>query len=533
VTAQATAQAPAPDESALAVFRNGAFVRLWLSQAATQIGGNMVLYALTVIVLDSTGLNTVVSLLILTFLVPAVLFSAVAGVYVDRIDRRIILVVTNVLRGAAFVALYFVGSNLPLILLLNFAISTVTVFFAPAEAAMIPFVVERKQLLSANGIFTLTLNASFALGFALLGPLVVNIASPEAVIVVVAALYFLAAVFCFFLPSSPPAPRETGGADGLGVGEAEKAVEGTFSQLREGLSFIHGHRNVTWSLIYLGITASLVGVLGVLGPDFAKETLGLGAKDFAVVVLPLGFGIVTGILLLNAYGKYLPRRRVIEGGLIALGTLLALLAVSGPISRLLQRADAPGGIDLSGVTSLLAVVVAIALLAGIAYGFVAIPSQTQLQEDLPEDVRGRVFGVLNMLVSVASFVPIIIVGPISDVAGTTVVLITVAILVLVTGIASVMLRGPLSATDSHGATDPSMVDPIAHALGADRPSWHEIEAGGRRSTGPATEPVATEPVAMERPAAEPPVGEPLAVGVPTPPDDDLALAGPADPADRD
>ena len=97
--------------------------------------------------------------------------------------------------------------------------------------------------------------------------------------------------------------------------------------------------------------------------------------------------------------------------------------MSGPISRLLQRADAPGGLDLSGVTSLLAVVVVIALLAGIAYGFVAIPSQTQLQEDLPEDVRGRVFGVLNMLVSVASFVPIIIVGPISDVVGTTAVLI--------------------------------------------------------------------------------------------------------------
>jgi len=472
VTSEATTQVPAPDDSALSVFRNGAFVRLWLSQAATQIGGNMVLYALTVIVLNSTGLNTVVSLLILTFLVPAVLFSAVAGVYVDRIDRRVILVATNVIRGAAFVALYLIGANLALILLLNFLISTVTVFFAPAEAAMIPFVVERRQLLSANGIFTLTLNASFALGFALLGPLVVNIASPEAVILVVAALYFLAAVFCFTLPSSPPAPRDTATSGRLGVSEAEHAVGSTFGQLREGLSFIRGHRNVTWSLIYLGITASLVGVLGVLGPDFAKETLGLGAKDFAVVVLPLGFGIVTGILLLNAYGRYLPRRRVIEGGLIALGILLALLSASGPISRLLQRADAPGGFDLSGVTSLLAVVVAIALLAGIAYGCVAIPSQTQLQEDLPEDVRGRVFGVLNMLVSVASFVPIIIVGPISDVVGTTVVLLTVALLVFVTGVASVLLRGPLLSTEAHTATDPHVVDPIAAALGADRPTWH-------------------------------------------------------------
>jgi len=523
VTSEAATGATTSDESALAVFRNGAFLRLWLSQAATQIGGNMVLYGLTVIVLNSTGLNTVVSLLILTFLVPAVLFSAVAGVYVDRIDRRVILVATNILRGVAFVALYLVGSNLAVILLLNFTISTITVFFAPAEAAMIPFVVERRQLLAANGIFTLTLNASFALGFALLGPLVVNVASPEAVILVVAALYFLAAVFCFTLPSSPPTPRDAE-ASGLGVGAAEKAVEGTFSQLREGLVFIGGHRSISWSLIYLGITASLVGVLGVLGPDFAKETLGLDTKSFAVVVLPLGFGIVTGILLLNAYGKYLPRRRVIEGGLIALGILLGLLAVAGPISRLLQRADAPGGLDLSMVTSLLAVVVVIALLAGIAYGFVAIPSQTQLQEDLPEDVRGRVFGVLNMLVSVASFVPIIVVGPISDVVGTTAVLVTVAVIVLATGIASVMMRGALSATDAHSATDPRTVDPIAAALGADRPSWSEIEAGGRRSSQP--------PMTFEREPAS--TGEPIAAsGVPMVDEAEMVRAGPSDPADRD
>ena len=192
-----------------------------------------------------------------------------------------------------------------------------------------------------------------------------------------------------------------------------------------------------------------------------------------MVVLPLGFGIVTGILLLNQYGQYLPRRRVIEGGMIALGLMLGLLSVAGPISRLLQRADAPGGLDLSGVTSLLTVVVVIALAAGIFYAWVAIPSQTQLQEDLPEDVRGRVFGILNMLVSVASFLPIIIVGPISDLVGTTWVLISVAVIVLMSGVASVVVRGPLAASEGHNAADPKTVDPIAAALGADRPTWHE------------------------------------------------------------
>src|SRR6185369_12999287 len=236
------------------------------------------------------------------------------------------------------------------------------------------------------------------------------------------------------------------------------------------------NRAIAWSLLYLGITASLVGVLGVLGPDFAQSTLGLKPKDIAVIVLPLGGGIVMGILLLNAYGKFLPRRRVIEGGLIVLGVALALLSIAGPISQFLQRVDAAGDLlDLSAITSLLAIVVFIAFIAGIAYGAVAIPSQTQLQEDLPEDVRGRVFGVLNMLVSVSSFLPIIIVGPLSDLVGTTVVILAVATSILIAGIASVVVRGPLRPEESEAVADPHAVDPIAAALGADRPTWDTLE----------------------------------------------------------
>ena len=472
---------------AAAVFRNPAFLRLWLSQLATQIGGNMVLFGLTVIVADG-GSNTAVSILILSFLVPAVLFSAVAGVYIDRVDRRLVLILTNVLRGVAIVALFLVGTNFLLILLLNVFVSTVTVFFAPAELAMIPQVVPRKQLLAANGIFILTLNAAFALGFALLGPLVINITSPEGVILVVAVLYFVAALFCFFLPPSPPISRPVEGAHPLG--KTQEAMASTISQLREGLGYIRAHREIGWSLLYLGITASLVGVLGVLGPGFARDALGLETKDLAVIVLPLGGGIVMGILLLNAYGKYLPRRRVIEGGTITLGVFVTLLSVAGPISRQLQSADVAAGlVDLSAITSLLAIVVVIAFVAGVAYGSVAIPAQTQLQEDLPEEVRGRVFGILNMLVSVSSFLPIIIVGPISDVVGTTAVIFAVGLTILIAGIASVLFRAPGPSTIGINA-DPHVEDPIAAALGADRPRWRTGDRAASspvdpRSVGPA------------------------------------------------
>lgn len=452
-----------------AVLRVRSFLLLWLAQAATQIGGNMVIYGLTVVVFSTTRSNAAVSLLLLTFLVPAVLFSAVAGVYVDRLDRRTILVATNVLRGLAFIVMWAAGPYLVAIYLLNAFVSLVTVFFAPAEASMIPHLVPRRLLITANGLFTFTMNAAFALGFALLGPLVVTLAGPDVLLLVIAALYLVAAAFCATLPPAPPDDGRLRPAEV--VRDAERAMESTFVQFREGLAFIARHRVISWSLAYLAITASLIGVLGVLGPDFATRALGLAPKDFVVVVLPLGFGLVLGILLLNSYGRFLPRRRVIEGGLIALGCLLGLLSVAGPLTRALQAATPNGPIaDLSGLLSLLAVVVAIAFLAGIAYAVVAIPAQTQLHEDLPADVRGRVFGVLNMLVSIASFVPIIIVGPISDLVGTPVVIFAIAVLVVLAGAASILLRGPLQPAERAVRADqpaPGPVDPLTVALGAE------------------------------------------------------------------
>jgi MFS family permease len=469
----ATAPTPPPTESgasAATVLRNRPFLKLWLSQLATQIGVNMVLYGLTVVVLDATDLTSAVSALFLTFLVPSVLFSALAGVYVDRIDRRLVLVVTNALRATVLIGIFAVGRDIGMVLLLNTVFSIVTVFFAPAEAAMIPVLVPREQLVAANGIFTLTLNGAFALGYALLGPIIVTVSGgPQPLLILVAVLFGIAAVLCATLPSDPPAPAPRPHARAA-VAEAGQAVTGVFAQLREGIGYIRDYPTIAWSLAYLGISASLIGVVAVLGPSFARDTLGLSPKDLIVVVLPLGLGIVMGVLLLNNYGKYIARRRAIEVGLVLLGFLLVLLTVAGPVSRILTGVgDKVGLVDLSALTSLVAVVVAIAFLAGICYGIVAISAQVQLQEDIPPDGRGRVFGVLNMLISVASILPIIVVGQISDLVGTTAVIFGVAALVFVSGIVSIVVRGPIREDEGPDVIPEiapgSQLDPI----GANRP----------------------------------------------------------------
>ena len=438
------------NNTALGVLRNRRFLFLWIAQVATQVGANMVLYALTVAIFEQTHSSTTVSLLILSFLVPAVLFGAVAGVYVDRLDRRMLLVTTNLLRAAVFLFLIFVQDDVGLILVGTALISTLSTFFAPAEAAMIPAIVDRRQLLAANSLYVFTLQAAFFVGFAIFGPLMVNVAGQSITLIVVAALFVVAAGLCWQLPRHKTETYAMGSPQ-QAAREAGSAVATTLGQLRDGFDYILTNRAVFWPMTYLAITASLVGVLGVLGPGFATQALGLTERDFVVVVLPLGAGLVVSILLLNIYGRYIPMRRGIEGGLIGLGIALAALALAQPV-RL--------AINFAPSISLLSMVVVVAFAAGLAYGFVAVPAQTQLQEELPSDIRGRVFGVLNMLVSVASFLPIILVGPIADSVGASPVVFATALLVLLAATGSIVWAKPSSEAGGSPSTLLEPADPV-------------------------------------------------------------------------
>src|SRR2546426_10289204 len=94
------------------------------------------------------------------------------------------------------------------------------------------------------------------------------------------------------------------------------------------------------------------------------------------------------------------------------------LAAAKPVAVLVSPAVRPLRSNppelLSPFVALIAVVVVIALTAGVEYAFVAIPSQTALQEELPRDVRGRIFGILNTLLSVASFLPVLLAPAAAD-----------------------------------------------------------------------------------------------------------------------
>jgi DHA3 family macrolide efflux protein-like MFS transporter len=402
------------------ILREPNFGRLWFIQASTQIGGNMALYALTILVFATTRSNAAVSALVMSFLIPTILLSAVAGVLVDRLDVRWALIVPNTIRTLLTLGLALAGANVAMLLILNLGISLTTVVLTPAEASMIPRIVPKPQLETAMGIFNLTLQASFAVGFAFLGPLLVTLAGPSFVLGVVTMFYGAATLVTLSLPSAPPHALEPG--------IASRALLEPARQLREGLAAIGGNREVSRPLMHLAAAASLVGVIGVLGPNLASH-LGLDPKDLIVVVLPLGLGVVGGVFGLRRFGGGVSRRRAGESGLIVFGLLaLAISFVAG--------------IGAAPSVPVIPIVVVLAFCAGSAYAATTVSAQTALFENMPPGARGRIFGVLASIVSAASLLPILVAGPLADAISGPVVMAITAIVVMVAAAGSATLFGP-------------------------------------------------------------------------------------------
>jgi len=121
---------------------------------------------------------------------------------------------------------------------------------------------------------------------------------------------------------------------------------------------------IAWSLTYLGIASSLIGVMGALGPGFATQILRLRAEDFFFIMGPAGLGAVIGILFLNGYGRTIPRRLLIDVGLVAMGITLMAIAAVKPVSELVSPAVRPLESNLPELLSPFVSVIAVVVVIG-------------------------------------------------------------------------------------------------------------------------------------------------------------------------
>jgi len=407
------------------LLRNRAFMALWAAQILSQTAANAVTSALIILVAELTHSNTSSSFLILLAIIPAVLFGFAGGVIVDRVDRRMVLVVTNALRAVAIVPLILAGESVTTAYLVNFLVATVTIFFVPAEAATIPSIVRKRDLLVANSLFTFTFNGAFLVGFIILAPIVVSLYGFYVLWFTIGTMFAIASLLCLTLPTVAPIARL------LSVEVAEQAVSETRRGIADAFHYLRSTPLVTWAMVYIALTYTLVAVAGALAPGFVREVLRLGERNVVVLIAPAGIGVVFGLGVLNVVSRRIGRPHAIGVGLMVTAIALAVLAAARPFADVFAESRFGGGLGgLGGALPFFIGIVSVtAFVFGIAYAFITVPAMTLLQEELPEDIRGRVFGVLNTLVSIFSFLPLVIVGPIADVWGIAPVFVLGALLV--------------------------------------------------------------------------------------------------------
>lgn len=402
------------------------FLFLILAEIFSQFATNMLNFVLIIIAFSLTNSSTAVSGVILSFTIPALLFGLLAGAYVDKWNKKKVLYAANFLRAVLVFLLIFAHSNLILIYILCFAISVVSQFFIPAETPMIPVVVRKELLLSANAIFGMIIYASIFIAYALSGPLLLIFGS-TGIFIVLSLAFLLAALFAFLIKIEVKYSRK--------LMDLTRLDMNFFDELKQIISFFRKARIIYNALFLLSLAQILILVLAVIGPGYAEQVLGIQIEQFPVFfVTPAVIGTAVGAVLLSNYLHKHPKRHLTRIGLFLMG--LAILALPY-ISKVESRAFVQtinSYLPHIFTINILHMLVILAFVMGLANSFVFVPSNTILQEETSAEFRGKVYGVLNTMVGFFSLVPIILVGGLADLIGTKSVITGIGGMVIIIGI---------------------------------------------------------------------------------------------------
>ncbi|NNJ09062.1 MFS transporter [Chloroflexales bacterium ZM16-3] len=351
--------------------RNKPFRRLWYGQLVSQLGDWLDSIALFTLLLNLTGSGEAVGLLLVAQFLPGALVGPFAGVVVDRLPRRLVLILSDLGRALLVLLLLLVRSAGDIWLVYTVVALKVvlTSFFEPARSAIIPDVCSREELVAANAISGATWSAMLALGAAL-GGLVVGTLGIQASFLIDSASYVMSAALIFTVRVGEG--REAGGRkQEAGAAPSSRAL----GELAEGLRYIFTHREVAWITFSKALWSMGGGVLLLLAL-FGRE------------LFPVGQGGALSIGLLYAA----------RGAGAGIGPILAQ-RLFGDGQSFMRRAiglsfffSALGYIGFS-YSPTLAVAMLAVVVAHVGGSIQWVFSTALLQMRLPERLRGRVFAI--------------------------------------------------------------------------------------------------------------------------------------------
>ncbi len=394
----------------ISVLLNKKFFFLFAAEVFSQIAFNMMNFILLILAFKLSNSNTAVSLIVLTFTVPAILFGIIAGAYVDRWNKKSVLFWTNVIRFGILIALAFSSQNLMFIYVLSFITAMVTQFFIPAETPVIPLLVKKDQLLSANALFGMGIYGSILVAYALSGTFLM-IFGERNVFIFLSSFFVLAAGFIYFLKI----PKKK---------EAERASKIDIrNEIKVAFNLIARTREIYQSLFLITLSQTLILILAVLGPGFAKQVLEIEINDLPLLfITPAALGMVFGAVFIGNFLNGKSKRSMAKAGVLIGGISILLL----PYGSKVASKDFISAINsfLPAILniSILHIVVFLAFILGIANALIFVPSNTVLQERTSDQIRGKIYGILNALAGGFSLLPIILAGKLADVLGVSAVL---------------------------------------------------------------------------------------------------------------
>ena len=362
------------------VFGTGSFFRLWLSQVLSSLGdwiGLLAILALANTISESNA--AALSLVMVARMLPGFVLAPLVGALVDRLDRKRVMVVTDVGRAVLLALLPFVNNLLGLVLA-SFILELFALFRGPATAATVPHLVPEEHLPQANSLSLVAAFGTFPLGalvFAGLAGLAQFFNGFEYVSLdrEQLALYFDAAAFAVsaLITMTLPIPKAH-------IGESRQRIKvtQTLRDIKEGVQFIAGHELVR-GVIY-GLAGGLLGggMIIPLGPVFSNRVLHEGTSGFGLLMFALGLGAAIGVIGLVLLQKRAPLETVFWAAIVTTGA----------------------GIVAAASFSALVAAMFVTILVGAAAGTGYVSGFTLLQRHSHDQVRGRTFAALYTLIRV-------------------------------------------------------------------------------------------------------------------------------------
>lgn len=399
------------------LLRTSNFLKIWTSQVLSQVTLNLINFVIILRIFEATHSTVAVSLVWIFYAIPALFLGPFSGTIVDLVEKRKVLMWTTLIEASIILLYLFVKAKVWPIYSVIFLYSLVNQLYIPAEASTLTTVVPKKLLAAANTFFIFTIYGTFLFGYGVAGSLirVVGINTP---FIIGAILLSFASLAVFLLPTGM-----------LGEREKINGFSDFWEKVREGYEFIRENTSVLYPLILLTLANVFVSVFSVLAPLFATEIIFIDLLDIGfVVILPIGLGALLGAGGVVWSLRRIRKKKIISAGLGLMSLVLIFFSLVLPQLPFWK-------IPFSMLAT---------FFLGVGIVSVFIPAQTFIQEKTPEEFRGRVFGVLGFLFTLASIIPILLAATIADIVGITTVIFIIALFLF--SLALYSLREPYATT---------------------------------------------------------------------------------------